>query len=341
MVRIASIFLSFVLLLASVAPVLAWGDKGHETVGYLAAKRIKPATAAKLRELLKPGESLGSIATWADLVKYRVGEHDPDSDTDAFLQDEVHNKNNAEWHYVDLPLGCPSYDLCPEFTPEHDIVHLINVCIATLQGRQDPNYPLSKRNALRLLVHFIGDLHQPLHVGVGYIDETNPRHIKLARDRIMIVEQNFPGDRGGNDLVIDHDRANLHAFWDFELVSQLMTATHRATPIALAELLFRTPPPSNWRARGPINTWAEQWATDSLKVSVRYSYRDVSITGKRSIPVLRNGEPVVRDGAPVMQTVYDINLPRDYRAVNRNVVRQQLAKGGFRLAMLLDAIFGS
>jgi hypothetical protein len=339
MKRLATTFLLLVILVGSVSPAFAWGDKGHQTVGHLAALRIKPATAAKLRTLLKSGDSLGTMATWADEVKYRIGEHDPDPDTDAFIQDEAHNKQNSEWHYVDLPLDCPSYDVCPEFTPDHDIVHMINVCIETLQGRTNPDYPLSKRNALRLLVHFIGDLHQPLHVGVGYLDETNPDKIRIARDRITIVEQNFPGDRGANELVIDRDRANLHSFWDFELVKQLMESTHQSTSNTFAQLLRSIPPAADWNPRGPINTWAEQWANDSLKVSVTQAYRGVEIVGKRSIPVLRDGKPLVRDGEPVMDTVYDVTLPDDYAKVNREVARRQLAKAGFRLAKLLDAIF--
>ncbi len=49
--------------------------------------------------------------------------------------------------------------------------------------------------------------------------------------------------------------------------------------------------------------------------------------------------PVIRDGRPLTQTVYDVRQPSNYRVVNRNNVREQLAKGGFRLAKLLDAIF--
>lgn len=53
----------------------------------------------------------------------------------------------------------------------------------------------------------------------------------------------------------------------------------------------------------------------------------------------RKGEPVMRDGKPVTDIVYDITRPGNYEALNRELVRQQLAKAGFRLARLLDAIY--
>ncbi len=55
--------------------------------------------------------------------------------------------------------------------------------------------------------------------------------------------------------------------------------------------------------------------------------------------MLRNGVPLIRNGRPVTQIVYDITRPGDYQLVNRNNVRDQLAKGGLRLAKLLDEIF--
>ena len=281
------------------------------------------------------------MSTWADTVKERMGSTDPDQDTNAFLQDLAHNERNREWHFVDLPLGCANYQTCTGFTPDHDIVHLINICIRTLQGHPDPNQPLTKRNALRLLAHFIGDLHQPLHVGVGFIDPNGPNHtILIAQDPQVIRQRSLRHDRGGNQLIIDNDRKNLHGSWDFDLVRSLMTVTNKPTSDQLGRFLRQTTPPKPaWQPLGPINTWAAQWATDSLKLSRDHAYRSVRIVRERTIPVLRDGVPLIRDGQPVTQTVYDIRRPSNYQVVNRNNVREQLAKGGFRLAKLLDAIF--
>jgi hypothetical protein len=321
---------------------MAWGDDGHQTVGKIASLRIKPRTAQRIAQILKPGETLASIATWADSVKYRVGKTDPDPDTNAFLQDIVHNEKNAEWHYDDLPLGCRNYQTCSRFTPDNDIVHMLNICIRTLQGHPDPNHPLSERNALKLLVHFLGDMHQPLHIGCGYIDVNGPNGtILIARDPKVIAEKNFPSDNGANQLVIDHDKKKLHGYWDFDLVTSLMLLTDKQTSDALGSFLKETvPAKSSWNPRGPISTWAAQWATDSLQQSRDHTYQGLKVTGQRTITVTSsNGQPVLKNGQVVTDIVYDITRPSNYETLNRELVRQQLAKAGYRLAKLLDAIY--
>ena len=341
MQRFTSTLLFLLIGLGSIQPALGWGDEGHQAVGQIASLRIKPHTAERIGQILKPGETLANIATWADRVKYRIGEHDPDAETAAFLQDQVHNKDNANWHFVDLPLGCASYQTCTGFTLNDDIVHLINICIRTLQGHPDSQHPLSQSNALRLLVHFLGDLHQPLHVGTGFIEPNGPNQsFRIATDPAFIIQKHLESDRGGNQLIIDNDRKNLHSFWDFDLVRSLMSLTHQDTAEALGRLLKETVTPKpSWIAQGALDTWAAQWATDSLKLSRNNAYQSVSIVRKRTITVLRNGEPLIRNGQQVTQTVYDIVRRNDYESVNREVVREQLAKAGFRLAKLLDAIY--
>ena len=271
-----------------------------------------------------------------------MGKAEGDGDTIAFLKDIEHNEKNREWHYDDLALDCKSYQTCTGFTPDNDIVHMLNVCIRTLQGHLDPNHPLSQRNALKLLVHFLGDIHQPLHVGCGFIDVNGPNGtILIARDPVAIKQKNLPSDRGANQLIIDNDKKNLHGFWDFELVTSLMLATNKQTADTLGQFLEETVrPKASWNPRGPISTWGAQWATDSLQQSRDHTYKSVTVTRQRTITVTnKKGEPVMRDGKPVTDIVYDITRPDNYEALNREVVRQQLAKAGYRLAKLLDAIY--
>lgn len=338
--KIFAFAIALTTLLSSTSPALAWGDDGHETVGKIASLRINAHTRQRLIEILKSGDTLANMSTWADRVKDRVGQHDADPDTDAFLQDMAHNERNRDWHFVDLPLNCAGYQACTNFQLPNDIVHLINVCIRTLQGQADPQFPLSKRNALRLLIHFIGDLHQPLHVGVGFIEPTSPSTFRIARDPVVIEQKDLAHDRGGNQLIIDNDRKNLHGFWDFDLVKALMTSTNKTDSDQLGRFLKQTVTPQNtWTTQGPINSWAAKWATDSLVLSRTQAYRSVRITQQRTIPVLRNGQPLIENGQPVTMIVYDVTRPNDYKIVNRGNVRVQLAKAGFRLAKLLDAIF--
>ena len=343
MKRTLSLLLTAVIFLAPSVSALAWGDDGHQTVGKIASLRIKPRTAQKIAQILKPGETLANIASWADSVKERMGKSDPDPDTNAFLQDIAHNEKNREWHYDDLPLNCRNYQTCTGFTPDNDIVHMLNVCIRTLQGHPDPNHPLSQRNALKLLVHFLGDMHQPLHIGCGYIDVNGPNGtILIAGDPKTIKQKNLPSDRGANQLIIDNDKKRLHSFWDFDLVTSLMQATNKTSPETLGPFLKQTvrPRPS-WNPNGPVSTWGAQWATDSLQQARIHTYKGLKITGQRTITVTtRDGQPVMRNGQVVTEIVYDITRPANYETLNRQLVRQQLAKAGYRLAKLLDAIYG-
>lgn len=342
MKRLLSMLLTAIVFVAPGVSAFGWGENGHYTVGKIASLRIKPRTAQRISEILKPGETLANIASWADSVKERMGKPDPDDDTNAFLQDLVHNEKNREWHYDNLPLGCKSYQTCP-FTPDNDVVHMLNICIRTLQGRPDPNHPLSKRNALKLLVHFLGDMHQPLHIGCGYIDVNGPNGaIVIATNPAVVKAKGLPSDRGGNQLIINKEGRNLHSFWDFDLVKSLMDTTGKTTPDALG-LLLKTSVrrESNWNPRGRVNTWAAQWANDSLRQAREHAYKGVTPIKQRTIPVTsRDGTPVMRDGHPVTEVVYDVEHPPDYATLNRETVRRQLAKGGYRLAKLLDEILG-
>ena len=240
MKRSISVLLSAVIFLGPIASAFAWGDDGHQTVGKIASLRIKQRTAQKIAQILKPGETLANISTWADTVKDRVGKTDPDDDTNAFLQDIAHNEKNREWQ-----------------------------------------------------------------------------------------------------LIINNDRRNLHSFWDFDLLTSLMLQTDKRTSDTLGSFLKETVrPQSSWNPRGPVSTWAAQWATDTLQQSRDHAYKSVDITGQRTITVTtRAGQPVMREGRPVTDIVYDVKRSSNYETLNREVVRQQLAKGGYRLARLLDAIY--
>jgi hypothetical protein len=339
-----SLLLGVILFFGPTISAFAWGDDGHQTVGKIASLRIKPRTAARIAQILKPGETLANVATWADTVKYRIGKPDPDPDTNAFLMDAAHNEKNAEWHYDDLPLDCKNYQTCTGFTPENDIVHMLNIAIRTLQGHPDPDHPLSERNALKLVVHFLGDIHQPLHVGCGFMDPHGPGGpILIVKDPNVIRQKHLASDRGANQLIVDNDKKNLHSVWDFELVTALMLATNLQTSEALGAFLKdNVRPRRGWNARGPINTWAAQWATDSLLLSRYHTYKGITVIRQRTINVTNSkGEPVMKDGKQLTDIVYDITLPANYNAVSRELVRVQLAKAGYRLAKLLDAIYAS
>ncbi len=313
----------------------SWGNKGHQTVGRIAQLFLQDdnaqTTLDKIQAILKPGESLASIATWADTVKRVHFGPDvvvSDKDTQAFRRD-LRNKNNRVWHFDDLPLDCLSYDACDvnpiKFTTPTDIVHMINTSIGALRATSSPAR-FSKRNALRLIAHLVGDLHQPLHVGSGYIDaEGTEDSIVIARPPQDIKAHDFPSDHGANHLLIngiaDQD---LHFHWDSDLVD--LAGNGAGVNMFASTLKSSIAVDTNWNTQGQFLTWAKQWASDTVKQSADHAYSMVSITA------------ALGDDPEADTTKFAIELGNGYDSANRDVVETQLVKAGYRLAKLLEAI---
>jgi hypothetical protein len=324
--KIPLILLTLIALL--VTPAFGWGGKGHQTVGRIAQLHLANTnTSTRIRQILRQNETLASISTWADTVKdveVSADATSADADTQHFLRN-LSNRGNRNWHFVDMPLDCQSYNAqnCAAFTSNRDIVHVINLCIRKLQGGNVPN--LTNRNALRMLVHLVGDLHQPLHVGVGFIDENEDNGtIQIIRNPATVISRHLEDkhDLGGNRLLFsENTRDNLHSLWDSKLVSDV--SDNQSVSAFAADLKTDIPPENSWNATGAANTWAAQWATDSIGVSRTRAYDTIGIRRE-----------IFFDEKPF----YIITSSDNYRRNNEPVVKAQLAKGGFRLARLLRAI---
>jgi hypothetical protein len=158
-----------------------WGKTGHRVVSKLAQQYLT-TKAQKEIDILLDGASLVSISTYGDEIK-----------------SNPKYKALRPWHYINLPLD-ESYANAKK-NPKGDVVMAIKKCIAKVK---DQNEPKNERAFyLKLLVHFIGDLHQPMHVG-------------------------RKEDRGGNSIRLQWfgKTSNLHRLWDSHLIdSHGMNAT--------------------------------------------------------------------------------------------------------------------
>jgi hypothetical protein len=195
----------------------AWGKVGHRAAAIVADRLLSPAAHAKVRDLLDPAETLADASTWAD-------DHRRDI------------PGSGAWHYVNVPLGELRYDarFCP---PSGCVVSKIRELEGTLANASAPRE--DRKRALRLLVHLVEDVHQPLHVGDA-------------------------GDRGGNDLQVRFfgHGTNLHRVWDEEIIER--HSTDELAWAAELEQLARTV----HVARGEDVTL---WADESL-VAARVAY---------------------------------------------------------------------
>jgi hypothetical protein len=183
------LFCLLLALIASPFPALAWGPQGHQIVGNLAERQLRPAAQAEIARLLagEPVPTLAGVANWADEV--RAAESGP--------------LRTSRLHFINFKGGC-SY-VPPRDCPDGQcVVAAINRNFLVLADRKRPDR--ERRDALKFLVHFVGDVHQPLHASP--LD-----------------------DRGGNDYQLSYrgQGSNLHAVWDGLILQQAgLSATRYA-----------------------------------------------------------------------------------------------------------------
>ena len=298
---------------------LGWGSEGHEAVGALAERLISNETRAKVQQVLTQGgdSDLASISTWADNVRDAGKGKGPLADDPEAAAFNQHFPHNASWHFVDLPLGTKSYADALGFTSPDDIVHAIARCIHVLESAQPGE--MTHAQALRLLVHFVADVHQPLHCVSGYYRLEDAKPPELITDPKEVV--GLPSDRGGNDLFYG-PKDELHALWDVKLVESICDSTDSDVLADYLATNFLGPPPAV--ISGDYHNWAEAWAVESVQAASR-AYDGIQFRLAR-----QSQDP------PSLQIF--ISLPPNYEEVETKVAAQQLAKAAARLAQLLDRI---
>lgn len=155
---------------------LAWGAQGHRLVARIAESKLDPQAKAEIDRLLatEPGDTLSSIAPWADQLRA----NDPDL-----------GKRSSGWHYVNMAEDGCIYE-APKHCRDGDcVVEALKQQSALLANRQLPD--AERLQALKFVVHLVGDLHQPMHAGYGH-------------------------DKGGNTYQVQYNGrgTNLHSVWD-------------------------------------------------------------------------------------------------------------------------------
>jgi hypothetical protein len=313
---------SVALLFGAAGPALAWDAAGHETIGAIADQLIAGRRAAtQVHNLLKPGESLQSIATWADCAKGHCAELTEE------MREFVHrNPRHAHYHYTDVPFQALAYDERGVGTSDEDVVHILRQCIFVLKGQagRDTNpHNFTPREALLLLAHLMGDLHQPLHVGVAYVSDKNvfvvPQSAQ-AIDGITIFST-----YGDNDLLLN-DRP-LHAFWDTCAVEDAMRRARARTAQELAASLMQAAPDMPI-VTGDVTKWPARWATETLG-SAKSAHAGLSIDGR-----------IERfHGSRETRALWVVLAPADYEETAAALTAAQLTRAGYRLAAVLEAVW--
>jgi hypothetical protein len=308
------------LLGALAAPrAQAWGKLGHEAIGTLTSQLLHETARLRVKKILGT-DDLTEASVWLDELRSAgrgTGALAADADAAAF------NKkfpDNHVWHFVNLPLETTVYSASSRFAEANDVVHMINASIAVLEGRSQKFTPAQ---ALRVLVHLVEDIHQPLHVGTGYFDFRNPRSPKLIGNPGERTASH--GDLGGNKVLTGHSKFDtLHSYWDTAIVEKI-AGTGSADK--LAAHLRPTINSTVWHTPGDYHAWAEAWATDSVHEAAA-AYHGIVFTNAKV-----NGESERKSLEAI-----EADLPKDYETKQKPRAQAQLAKAAFHLAELLNTI---
>lgn len=288
-------------------------------MALVAAAHIDKDAQAHISKILG-SDDLASIASWMDQVRAAYFHQGPLGSDPEALKFNAEFPKNGEWHYVDLPLGLDAYSLDGPFSRADDVVHMIEQAVGVLEGGGDKR--ITKREALCMLVHFVGDEHQPLHVGNGFFETGPDGSVKLVVD--PVATKGLPNDKGGNaDFFGPGKFDELHAYWDTNLVQKVANTQDPAVLAGVLEGVVGRAGAA-WKSPGDYHHWAEGWATDSL-VAARTAYSGIKFGA---------ATPDSRGGIKSLQTT----LPGDYDAVCTPVAQERLAKAGYHLAEILNAI---
>ena len=225
--KIASLMTSAALLTALTlvsTDALAWGAQGHRLVARVAEPRLTPQTRAEVARLLatEPGATLASIAPWADELR---------------AKDPGLGKRSTGWHYVNIGEDDCHYEVERNCRNGNCVVEALKTQTAILGDRSRPD--AERAQALKFVVHFVGDIHQPMHAGYGH-------------------------DKGGNDFQVQFNGrgTNLHSLWDSGMLNTL-----KLDDDAFTQRLAARPKPKVGK-RSAIGTDAVAWAEASCRIAI-------------------------------------------------------------------------
>ena len=364
--RISILFLAFALLSGN--SLKAYGPAGHEIVGAIADERLAGTETGRQVTALLDGIPLRKAAVIADEIKGwdKNGADDPKSfhysrhpRIDAQLRDfwranpPTHDPNSPapshHWfHYTDVPvIRAEKYGDGKAGRNKWDIVHMIPYCVDVLRGRipEQNDRKITKPVAIILLAHFVGDIHQPLHVGAEYF---NAAGNAVDPD----TEKSALADEGGNTVTLQLNdepsrrrgvhKKKFHGFWDLDAVYALLPSPPETMPkeerrqvmeVAEKKLAHKmaTEEPKNWKLPSdiPLDKYAEAWADEILPVA-REAHERIAFT---HVAALQEEDRVVAAGEAEEKPGSN---PGAYRKWATETVREELHKAGWRLADLLE-----
>jgi S1/P1 Nuclease len=340
--------LGFGAIVAMTSPASAWDYPGHRMVGAIADfvlssrhpeayKKVQALLASTDTDSQPLARTLSQVAVFPDCAKKfnvpycgRV----PSAEEKAYA---AHNEHNGDYHFTDVPIQQSKYVANSPGTEANDIVQLINYTVAQLRGKSPtkPGVALTDAEALWLLAHLVGDIHQPLHVGSIYYDKETCKQVKDPTAMPGGIDA-VASTVGGNNILLVAQAPDpaappadkLHLFWDGTVVNGAMKSAGLPGAEQDFARLLAAAPPADWKTDGDPETWAEKWATEILPLA-RTAHNRLSIVFKDRKELPNNR----------VSCHWTTQISPGYSRWASEQARRQIAKAGFRLAALLKTIF--
>lgn len=263
-------------------PVFGWGPEGHALVARIAEAQLTPAVRARVIEILGPGRTMESISSWADQVRNSRRETGP-------------------WHYIDIPINKPHLDMARDCPTGDCVIAKLEQFSKVLHDPATP--PEQRREALMFVIHFVGDMHQPLHCSDNQ-------------------------DHGGNTvrIVFDGRPSNLHSLWDGGLLHGMGSEDTLFPRLMKGAARHR----KSW-GKGTVRDWAEQ----SHKIAQKIVYGKLPKPARAAMVQAFAPSDGVQGKPPAAPAPVSINGAYEHKA--DPLIAEQIEKAGVRLASLLNA----
>ena len=295
----------------------AWGCKGHQVVALIAEQHLNARARTMVLQILQ------AAPISPDLRRF-CGDSGLDAFTDSstWADDErTVRPETADWHFIDIPRGVKKANLEQYCPPTGCVTEAILAQLTVL--RDASASPKARGDALRFLIHFVGDLHQPLHATTN--NDLGGNCVPLAY---------FGSAPQETDPARESYRPNLHGIWDTDILERF--SQQKTTPQIAAELQdrFKTQLPAWQSKKMDVAAWA--WES--------YQAAEKTVYGKlpAKIPV-ETPKPVkaCSDADHISKRMLKLNevIGDDYQNVAAPVVEERLAKAGARLAATLNALW--
>jgi hypothetical protein len=316
----ASIFASFLFLAIVSLPsdARAWGCEGHQAIALLAEKHLTPRALEMAKKILSESPIDPTLSRYC-----KEGRIDPLADASTWPDDfRPLHPETAPWHYVDIPLGTANRDVEKFCDPKEGCVtQAIRDDLAVL--RSPNSNPKDRADALRFLIHFVGDLHQPLHAATN--NDLGGNCVPVAFFDALPQLRNPQSESYS---------PNLHAVWDANILEKATTGKTVDEVAAELDTTF-SKEMAGWQ-KGSANI--DTWVLESYELATKNVYGALPV----HIPV-EAPQPVksCAEDNHVSERNLKLNehLEAPYQDIAAPIVREQVAKAGARLAMLLNQLW--